>query len=52
LITQDIMKQQQKEHGTGNLPKEQIDEGLALTKHLNYNMDLSFKYKGKKTGKW
>jgi anaerobic magnesium-protoporphyrin IX monomethyl ester cyclase len=40
------------EHGTGNLPKEQIDEGLALTKHLNYNMDLSFKYKGKKTGKW
>lgn len=40
------------EHGIGNLPKEKIDEGLALTKHLNYNVDLSFKYKGKKTGKW
>ena len=40
------------EHGIGNLPKEKIDEGLALTKHLNYNMDLSFKYKGKKEGKW
>mgnify|MGYP003635537374 CR=1 FL=1 len=45
-----MMKQQQKE--PVNFPKEKIDEGLALTKHLNYNMDLSFKYKGKKEGKW
>ena len=39
-------------HGIGNLPDKEIADGVKYTRYLNYNMDLSFKYNTKLSGKW